>query len=160
MHVSRAADRRACRLVRVLLADDHAAVRRALRRLLDSEPDVEVYGEAEDGEAAVSLAAAMRPDVVVLDFAMPRLDGIEAARRIRAMRPGVRIVIVTAHAVSTVLTAAAAAGVDAVLDKAELAERLLPVVLALAPAGQGTTRPCDPSSGFSLAGPRVSPDRR
>ena len=118
-------------MVRVLLADDHAAVRRALRRLLGSEPGIEVCGEAQDGEAVVLLAAATRPDVVVLDFAMPRLDGIAAARRIRAAIPHVKAVIVTAYPVRTVLAAASAAGVDAVLDKADVAEQLIPVVLGL-----------------------------
>ncbi|NDO89330.1 response regulator [Cellulosimicrobium composti] len=72
------------RPVRVLLADDHAAIRAGLRLLLDAAPDVEVVGEAADGTAAVTNARALRPDVVLMDLRMPGVDGIEATRTITA----------------------------------------------------------------------------
>jgi two-component system response regulator NreC len=86
------------RPIRVLLADDHGILRAGLRALLANEPDIEVVGEAADGEEAVARAAALRPDVVVLDIAMPRLDGLEATRRIHDRDPGCKVLILTVHA--------------------------------------------------------------
>ena len=82
--------------IRVLLADDHARMRAGLRAVLEREGDIEVRAEAEDGDAAVRLAAELAPDVVVLDVRMPRLSGLDAARQIVASRPGARVVIVSA----------------------------------------------------------------
>ncbi|MDR4478966.1 MAG: PAS domain S-box protein [Nitrospira sp.] len=78
--------------LRVLLVDDHEMVRQGLRSVLDSYQDLEVIGEAGDGEAAITLAAALRPDVVVMDVNMPKIDGIEATRRIVALQPDVIVI--------------------------------------------------------------------
>jgi DNA-binding NarL/FixJ family response regulator len=79
----------------VLIADDQALVRVGLGKILESEPDMEVVGEAGDGEDAIAAARTLRPDVVLMDIRMPVLDGIEATRRIVAARPGTRVLILT-----------------------------------------------------------------
>jgi DNA-binding NarL/FixJ family response regulator len=79
----------------VLIVDDQALVRVGLRKILESEPETEVVGEAVDGEDAVSAAQRLRPDVVLMDIRMPVLDGIEATRRIVAAQPGARVLILT-----------------------------------------------------------------
>lgn len=84
--------------IRVLLADDHAIVREGVKRILAGETDIEVVGEAADGVEAVALAARLRPDVAVLDISMPRLDGIEATRQIRAAVPETHTLALTMHA--------------------------------------------------------------
>ncbi len=81
--------------IRVMIADDQAMVRRGFRLIVDSEPDMQVVAEAIDGEQAVDRARRLAPDVVLMDIRMPRVDGLEAARRILADGDGVRILILT-----------------------------------------------------------------
>lgn len=83
--------------VRIVLADDHALVRAGLRKLLESLPDIEVVGEAEDGRAALALVASHKPDLVLMDIAMPGLNGIEAAARLSREHPQVRALILSMH---------------------------------------------------------------
>ena len=83
--------------LRVFVVDDHRIVRDGLRMLLEAQGDMEVVGEAADGISAVEQAPAARPDVVVMDIALPRLGGIEATERLKASIPGVKVVALTAH---------------------------------------------------------------
>jgi two-component system response regulator NreC len=83
--------------IRLLLVDDHEVVRAGLRMLLGAEPDMEIVGEAGSGEGAQELARSLRPDVVLMDVAMPGLGGIEATRRIKAASPGVAVLALTMH---------------------------------------------------------------
>ncbi|SMC77548.1 response regulator [Lentzea albidocapillata] len=83
--------------VRILLADDHALVRRGVRMILDNEPDLEVVGEAGDGAEAISLARRDKPDLAILDIAMPRLTGLQAARELSRLLPDLRILILTMY---------------------------------------------------------------
>jgi DNA-binding NarL/FixJ family response regulator len=96
--------------VRVLIADDHAIIRRGLRTLLEHEPGIEVIAEASDGREAVSIARRERPHVVVLDITMPLLNGIEAGRQISEMLPDTQIVILTMQSDEAYLLSALKAG--------------------------------------------------
>jgi len=84
--------------LRILLVDDHQIVRQGLRTLLEKEPDMEVVAEAEDGRAAVRLAREVSPQVVIMDVAMPDLNGIEATRQIVAESPGIKVIALSMHA--------------------------------------------------------------
>ncbi|HWH33824.1 MAG TPA: response regulator transcription factor [Acidimicrobiales bacterium] len=101
---------------RVLLADDHRILREGLRRSLEAQ-HIEVVGEAADGDEALELAEALRPDVVLMDVSMPVLDGVEATRRIRQRLPEVRVVMLTMHADETTMARAIRAGADGYLVK-------------------------------------------
>ncbi|WP_329391385.1 response regulator transcription factor [Streptomyces sp. NBC_01716] len=82
---------------RILLADDHALVRRGVRLILDAEPDLTVVAEAGDGAEAIEMAREHRPDLAILDIAMPRLTGLQAARELSRLLPGTRILILTMY---------------------------------------------------------------
>ncbi|MBB4710374.1 response regulator [Streptomyces luteogriseus] len=83
--------------IRILLADDHALVRRGVRLILDQQPDLEVVAEAGDGAEAIELARTSEVDLAVLDIAMPRLTGLQAARELSALKPELRILMLTMH---------------------------------------------------------------
>ncbi|MCX8125745.1 MAG: response regulator transcription factor [Dehalococcoidia bacterium] len=83
--------------IRILLAEDHVVVRESIKQLLSREPDLEVVGEAGDGEQAVQMVNRLSPDVLVLDVAMPKVNGIEATKRIKQSKPSTAILILTAY---------------------------------------------------------------
>ena len=83
--------------ISILLAEDHVVVREGTRELVQHEPDMEVVGEASDGEEAVQLAGKLRPDVVIMDIAMPKLNGIEATKQIKELYPATAVLILTAY---------------------------------------------------------------
>jgi DNA-binding NarL/FixJ family response regulator len=83
--------------IRILLADDHTIVRQGMAKLLDEQPDLEVIGEATNGQAVVDMAVELEPDIIVMDIAMPRLNGIEAAKRVRKDLPECRILILSMY---------------------------------------------------------------
>jgi DNA-binding NarL/FixJ family response regulator len=82
-------------MIRVLLVDDHAVVREGLRAFLELQEGIEVSGEAADGEEAIDAAARLRPDVILMDLVMPRLDGVTAMRSLRERAPGARVIVLT-----------------------------------------------------------------
>ena len=83
--------------INVLLADDHTVVRQGLRMLIEGEPDISVVGEAENGLQTVQMARKLRPDVVVLDVAMPHLNGLEVTRRITRDLPDTRVLVLSSY---------------------------------------------------------------
>lgn len=97
-------------VIRVLITDDHAIVRKGIAALLATEPDIQVVGEAADGASAVAQARALRPDVVLMDLVMPRVDGIEATRQIAAELPEVRVLVLTSFAADDKVFPAVKAG--------------------------------------------------
>jgi DNA-binding NarL/FixJ family response regulator len=94
----------------VLLVDDHALVRRGFRRMLEDEPSFQVVGEASDGLEAVESAEKLQPDVIVMDCALPQINGIEASRRILAARPETKILMLSMHSEDTLIRRALEAG--------------------------------------------------
>ncbi|MGE5221142.1 MAG: response regulator [Omnitrophica WOR_2 bacterium] len=83
--------------IRVLIADDHTIVRSGVRLLLQTEPDIEVVGEAETGKEAIEMAENLQPDIVLMDIAMPETDGLEATRQIKMRYPGINVLVLTMH---------------------------------------------------------------
>lgn len=104
-------------MIRVLIADDHGIVRQGTRSLLEKESDIEVVGEAEDGRTAVEMTEALRPEVVVLDIAMPQLNGLDAAAQIVRRHPDVGVIILSMHEEEDYLVRALSAGVRGYLLK-------------------------------------------
>ena len=83
--------------IRIAIADDHALVREGFRSLLEAQPDIEVVGEAANGEEAVTMARDLQPDIILMDITMPRLDGLEATYQIKKLYPQVKILVLTMH---------------------------------------------------------------
>jgi DNA-binding NarL/FixJ family response regulator len=127
-------------MIRVLLADDEAIMRAGLRMLLSDEPDMEVVGEAADGNEAVRAAAQLKPDVVLMDARMPGLDGIGAARAITAADPAVRVLMLTTFDEEVLVDGALRAGVAGFLLKVSPPEQLLGALREVA-AGRGLLDP-------------------
>ncbi len=96
--------------LKVLLVDDHALVRRGFRRMLEDEPTFQVVGEASDGLEAVEIAEQLNPDVIVMDCALPQINGIEASRRILAKHPDTAILMLSMHSEDTLIRQALEAG--------------------------------------------------
>ena len=101
----------------VLIADDQALVRVGLRKILESEPEMRVVGEAADGEDAVACARGLRPDVVLMDIRMPVLDGIEATRRIVRAQPAIRVLMLTTFGLDSYVYDALRAGASGFMLK-------------------------------------------
>jgi len=126
--------------VRVVLADDQRIVREGLGLVLGLLPGVDLVGTAEDGEEAAALAVSLRPDVVLMDLRMPRVDGVEATRRIRAEQPTVEVIVLTTYADDESIFAALRAGARGYLTKDARSEEIGTAIARVA-AGQAMLDP-------------------
>ncbi len=118
--------------IRVLIADDHRLFADALESILAIDPRIEVVGKAYDGEEAVRLAAAEKPDVVLMDIAMPRLDGIEATKRIRHERKGACVLMLTGSNSRSDIDRAREAGAAGYVTKDRIASELIEAIVEVA----------------------------
>ncbi len=118
--------------IRVLIADDHRIVRTGIRSFLQSQDDIEVVGEAGDGEEAVALAGTLHPDIAILDVSMPRIGGLEATRRIKAAAPEVHVLMLTMYENERFFSEALAAGAEGYILKGADPEELLVAIRAAA----------------------------
>jgi DNA-binding NarL/FixJ family response regulator len=118
--------------IRILLADDHAVVRQGFKMILDAQADMEIVGEAGNGRQAVELAEQLRPDVVVMDVAMPELNGIEATRRLASSVPHARVVALSMHKDSVYVREILRAGARGYLLKDSGAADLVAAIHAVA----------------------------
>ncbi len=121
-------------MIRVVLADDHTLVREGIRAILEKAKDIEVVGEASDGQEALELTENLLPDVLLVDIAMPRLSGIETIHRLKRMRSKTRAVVLSDYSDETIVRQALQAGARAYLIKRSVSEELL---LAIRAASQG-----------------------
>ncbi|MEW6033383.1 MAG: response regulator transcription factor [Chloroflexota bacterium] len=126
--------------IRVLIADDHAVVREGTRRILEQEQGLEVVAEAGDGEEAVRLSNELKPDVVIMDIAMPKLDGIEATRRIKSVCPATTVLVLTAYDDDQFVFSLLEAGAAGYLMKSIRGQELVNAVRAVH-AGESVLHP-------------------
>lgn len=126
--------------IRVLICDDHAIVRQGLQTFLELQDDIEIVGQASDGEEAVGKAAVTRPDVILMDLVMPRLDGIEAIRRIREADSCARIIVLTSFADDDKVFPAIKAGATGYLMK-DVAPQELARAIRMARDGESILHP-------------------
>jgi two-component system, NarL family, response regulator NreC len=117
---------------RVLIADDHGIVRQGLRALLEKSPEISVVGEASDGREAVRLAAELRPNIVVMDIAMPLLNGVDATSQILGRDPDVKVIILSMHSDESYILRALSAGAKGYLLKDSAEGDILPAVETVA----------------------------
>lgn len=126
--------------IKVLIADDHALVREGTRRILDQEEDIEVGAEASDGDEAVQLAKRYKPDVAIIDISMPKLDGIEATKQIKALYPEMVVLILSAYDDDQFVFSLLEAGAAGYLLKSVHGQELVDAVRAVY-AGESVLHP-------------------
>src|SRR2546430_1682632 len=122
--------------ISVLLADDHAVVRQGLRILLETEPGIEIVGEAENGAQAVSLAEKFSPAVVLMDVAMPQLNGAQATRQIRRASPSSQVVVLSSYSDDRIVDELVEAGVSGYVVKWAAATEVVKAIREIAAGNQ------------------------
>ncbi len=146
--------------IRILVADDHPVVRDGLVAMLSTQPDFAVAGEASTGAEAVERAAALTPDVILLDLEMPGMDGVEALRQIRAARPEAPVIVFTAFDTDERIVSAVRAGARCTRDETSGSEAAIPLIPRTASAAP--RRPPSERCGGMSPGtdPPLARDRR
>ena len=122
--------------IRVLIADDHPLMRRGLSDILDGVEGIEVVGAAEDGAAALALAHAVRPDIILMDISMPGMDGIEATEKLQELNTGARVVMLTSYSEREKIAEALAAGAVSYLTKDAPPEAVIRAIRSAAASGE------------------------
>lgn len=139
--------------LRVLLADDHAVVRAGLKMLIAAQPDMEVVGEAGDGEAAWRAGQTLQPDIILMDVSMPELNGAQATERLKVSCPNIKIIALSAHADEIHVRQLLAAGASGYVLKRTIAEELTKAVRVVARGGTYL----DPAVAGKIVGGYVDP---
>lgn len=121
--------------IRVLLADDHPVVRLGLKAMLETEPDMEVVGQAGNGVEAVALTQELHPDIVIMDISMPEMDGLEATKRVRTACPETQVLILTVHAQERYLFPVLKAGAAGYVLKSTVDTQLIDAIRTVAQGG-------------------------
>ena len=137
-------------MINVLLADDHHIVRAGLRRLLEDESDIRVIAEASNGHEAVTLSSEMEPDVAVIDYAMPELDGLDATRKMQSSAPNTKIVILTMYDAEEYAVRLLRAGAVGFVRKTDAAQDLPAAIRKVASGGMYIS-----SAILAKVGPRL-----
>ena len=124
-------------MTKILIVDDNQGVRNSLTRILEKDRGLRVVGEAGDGSEALELARALSPDLILMDLAMPRVNGLEATQRIKAERPDTKVIIITRYQEDAYRQAAAQSGADAFLPKGIRVPELLATIRQVVEGGPG-----------------------
>lgn len=155
--------------ISVLIVEDHTMVREGLRGRLDLEPDLEVVGEALDGRKAITLAMELRPDIILMDIAMPGLNGLEATRQLTKVLPSTRVIILTAHCDDAYVKGAVDSGAAGFLIKQDSLDDVCRAIREVHRGGiryngsiakrflRINPRSCDRSRDAERKGPRLTP---
>jgi len=138
--------------IQILIADDHAVVREGTRQILEKEPGLEVVAEAGDGEEAIRLAGEFKPNVAIIDIAMPKVDGIEATRQIKALYPAIAVLIFTAYDDDQFIFSLLEAGAAGYLLKSIRGRELVDAVRAVY-AGESVLHPAIARKVLNRFGP-------
>jgi DNA-binding NarL/FixJ family response regulator len=142
--------------MKIVVADDQTAVREGLVTILELEPEIEVVGAAADGEEAVELVGRLKPDIVLMDLRMPRVDGVEATKQIRDRHPEVQVVVLTTYADDESVLAALAAGAIGFLTK-DASRAEIRLALGAAAAGHAHLDPAAHAALVAAAGAPAGP---
>jgi two-component system response regulator NreC len=148
------------RRLRVLLADDHTLVRGGIRRILEGQPDVEVVAEADDGAAALDLMRTTAPDIAVLDLKMPGADRLDLVRAAKALRPAMKVIVLTMHAGPEYVARAVRGGADAYLLKDSAVQDLVAALDAVAAGRSYFSPPIQQQLAGLLRTGSTAPDGR
>jgi NarL family two-component system response regulator LiaR len=143
--------------IRIMLADDHMLMRMGLSTLIDCEEDMKIVGEAKNGRQAVELAHALKPDIIIMDLMMPKMDGVAATAEIHTKLPNTKIVVLTSYSTSDTIAAALAAGAAGAVMKSADDSTLLTAVRTVATGKRFISPEVKGILAFDPPAPALSP---